>query len=382
MFIPYTTDAPLYHRPIGTIATIAANFVAFIATSRSPFEVDPNLIEPYVLHHDAIVPLQWVTSNFLHIDLMHLLGNMLFLWVFGLVVEGKLGWWRFVPLYVAIGTIQCAAEQFIAVAVNAGGFSLGASSAIYGLMGLSLIWAPTNEIYCVWWGRFSGLSHFEVSIQLMCVLFAGVDFLLAWSIGFRLATPVYHLMGLVPGLILGVVLLKLHVVDGEGWDIFSIIAGREGAVKVDLEETSPGEDDAQRLIVAKRLMNEHLTVGNCEAALELHLRMAARLSEWRLTEPMQQQLIALMLTRGETKVAKPLLADYIKRFPGEAAPMRVALAELVLREESRPGQAIAILSHIPPGALSGELERRRNEIHKEAYARRDAGEIEVLGDLA
>lgn len=382
MLIPYTTDAPLYHRPLGTISLIAANVAAFFATCRFPFDADPRLIEPWVLQRGVIVPYQWVTSTFMHIDAAHLLGNMLFLWVFGLVVEGKLGWWRFVPAFVGIGAVQNAAEQFISVAINVGGFSLGASSAIYGAMGMALIWAPKNEIYCMWMWHIAGpVSHFEVSIQAMCGFFAAIDFLNAGLIGFRLGTPVLHLMGLVPGLLLGVALLKFGVVDCEGWDIFSIIAGRAGEPRQDpLEETSPAEDDEQRMIVARRLINEHLTVGDCVAALEVHQRMAARIAQWRLSEPMQQQLIALLLARGEKRVARPLLADYIKRFPDQAAPMRVVLAEIVLRDELRPGQAIAILSHIPAGALSGDLERQRAALHQEACARRDDGELELLDE--
>jgi membrane associated rhomboid family serine protease len=383
MLIPYNTDAPLYYRPIGTIGLIAANVCAYIATCRSPFEAAKDLIEPFVLHHDVIAPPQWLTSNFIHADLFHLLGNMMFLWVFGLVVEGKLGWWRFVPAYLAVGVVQCAAEQIIALAINAPGVSLGASAAIYGLMGMALIWAPKNEIYCLWiWRIGIAVSYFEVSIQLMAVFFVGIDFLTSLAIGFRLSTPVLHLMGLVPGIVLGILLLKLKIVDGEGWDLFSLIAGNEGTPRSDPvdEPASQAESDEQRLLVARKLFNEHLTVGDCTAALALHKNMEARLPQWRLNEPMQQQLIALLLSRNDTKTARPLLADYIKRFPAEAPAMRVALAEMVLREENRPGKAIAILSHIPQGALSGELERQRAALHKEACARRDDGEMELVGD--
>lgn len=382
MLIPYNTDAPLYHRPFGTVAVIAANVIAYIATCRTPFAAAADLVEPYVLHHDAIVPLQWITSNFLHADLMHLLGNMVFLWVFGLVVEGKLGWVGFLSAYLSIAIVQCAAEQAIAVAIGADGYSLGASAAIYGLMGMSLIWAPKNEIYCIWmWHIAAPVSYVEISILVMSALFAGIDFAVTLLIGFQLATPVLHLMGLVPGMVLGTVLLKTNIVDGEGWDIFSVIAGRTGASSVDAAEpSSPAEDDEQRLIVAKKVMGEQLTIGDCDAALALHQRMSARLPQWRLNEPMQQQLIALLLSRGDTKHARPLLVDYIKRFPAEAPAMRVMLAEVVLREDSRPGQAMAILSHIPPGALLGDMERRRSALHKKALARRDEGELEIATD--
>ena len=51
-------------------------------------------------------PVQWVTHNFLHLDFFHVLGNMIFLWAFGIVVEGKLGPWKYLLTYLLIGITQ------------------------------------------------------------------------------------------------------------------------------------------------------------------------------------------------------------------------------------------------------------------------------------
>ncbi len=56
-------------------------------------------------HGEGLHPVQWVTNNFLHGRIFHLVGNMIFLWGFGLVVEGKLGWWRFLLVYMGIGIL-------------------------------------------------------------------------------------------------------------------------------------------------------------------------------------------------------------------------------------------------------------------------------------
>ncbi len=49
---------------------------------------------------NGLHPYQWLTNNFVHADFMHILSNMLFLWSFGLVVEGKLGWLRTLAVYL------------------------------------------------------------------------------------------------------------------------------------------------------------------------------------------------------------------------------------------------------------------------------------------
>lgn len=108
MLIPYNTDAPIYHWPAGTVGLIAANVLSLgaIGTGWWP---DPG---DYALSYGrGIHPLQWLTSFFLHAGVLHLVGNMVFLWSFGLVVEGKLGWQKFVPLYLGLGVLQSALEQ-------------------------------------------------------------------------------------------------------------------------------------------------------------------------------------------------------------------------------------------------------------------------------
>jgi membrane associated rhomboid family serine protease len=107
--IPLSTDAPIYHYPFATIAMIVVNVFAFVA---SGVVMDPEGIEPWALSHgEGLHPVEWVTSNFIHGGFGHLIGNMIFVWGFGLVVEGKLGWWKYLLVYLGIGVTQCALEQ-------------------------------------------------------------------------------------------------------------------------------------------------------------------------------------------------------------------------------------------------------------------------------
>ena len=127
--LPIGTDAPLYHYPITTVGLIITNVVCFGLTGFG----DPGLTEPWILHFGEINPLQWLSSMFAHANFGHLIGNMFFLWGFGLIVEGKIGWWRMLRLYLAIGLTQAAFIQTIMLPWPVSG-ALGASSAIMGLM--------------------------------------------------------------------------------------------------------------------------------------------------------------------------------------------------------------------------------------------------------
>ena len=111
MLIPINTDAPLYHFPYGTIALIVINTLCFLLTG---YAIDHDRLEPWMLEYgNGLNPLEWLTSMFAHGGFSHLIGNMFFLWGFGLVVEGKLGLRRFVMLYLGIGLLQSACVDLL-----------------------------------------------------------------------------------------------------------------------------------------------------------------------------------------------------------------------------------------------------------------------------
>jgi membrane associated rhomboid family serine protease len=93
------------------------------------------------------VYLAVVASMFLHANLLHLFGNMLFLWIFGNNVEDHLGSVGYLLFYLAAGVVATLAFT----AVNASSVSplLGASGAIAGVMGAYLIWFPRARILSV-----------------------------------------------------------------------------------------------------------------------------------------------------------------------------------------------------------------------------------------
>lgn len=218
MIIPYRCDAPLYHKPWGTLGLVAANVLVFIAMATGLISV--SVIERwFVLDHGGFHPVQWVLSVFAHADFLHLAFNMIFLAVFGLVIEGKLGPIRFLIVYAAIGVGQAAAEQVMMLPFGGGG-SLGASSAIYGLMAMALIWAPLNRVdTCVLIAVYPLML--EVPIWGFAAFFLGYDLVTAMWDGFAISTPVLHLMGAALGLPLAIAMLRRNMVDCEDWDIFT-----------------------------------------------------------------------------------------------------------------------------------------------------------------
>jgi membrane associated rhomboid family serine protease len=85
-----------------------------------------------------------VTAMFLHGGLFHLLGNMLALWVFGRRVEDACGPWRFLAFYLLAGT--WAHIFFVLIQFDSRIPGVGASGAIFGLMGAYLLLYPGGRI--------------------------------------------------------------------------------------------------------------------------------------------------------------------------------------------------------------------------------------------
>jgi membrane associated rhomboid family serine protease len=128
--------------------------------------------------------LSTITTMFLHIDLFHLVFNMLPLWVFGRRVEDACGSWRFLVFYLLTGTwanILSVAVQFDSCIP-----SIGASGAIFGLMGAYLLLYPGGRIRTL---ILIGVIPFWPRIRAIWIAlyFLGGQILPAFQILFRRA---------------------------------------------------------------------------------------------------------------------------------------------------------------------------------------------------
>ena len=92
-------------------------------------------------------PFTVLTSMFLHGGLFHLLGNLLFLWVFGPNVEDVLGKVRYLGFYLASGIAAAAAQTLLSLAQGAPLMPMvGASGAIAGVMAAYMVFFPRARV--------------------------------------------------------------------------------------------------------------------------------------------------------------------------------------------------------------------------------------------
>jgi len=139
-------------------------------------------------------------SMFLHGGLMHLVGNMLFLWIYGDNVEHRLGSLGFLLAYLVTGV---AATAFHA----AGDWSsqipmVGASGAISGVLGFYFVWFPRNHVRLLWLLPPFVMQVFEVPARLVLGIYLILDNLLPYLVvsGGRGVAHGAHIGGFVAGL--------------------------------------------------------------------------------------------------------------------------------------------------------------------------------------
>jgi len=159
--IPLHDDNPTEHRPVVTVIIIVACVVVFLFQLSLGPEVGQALIFSLgVVPADlfglaelpeplALVPSEAtiVTSMFLHGGLLHLAGNMLYLWVFGNNVEDAMGRFRFVIFYLLCGAVAVMAQAL--PAPDSVLPIIGASGAISGVLGAYLMLYPRARVLVV-----------------------------------------------------------------------------------------------------------------------------------------------------------------------------------------------------------------------------------------
>lgn len=153
-------------------------------------------VDDILLRKDA-APWTWLSYGFAHANLFHLVGNMLFAWIFGNTLERQLGPPCYALLYV-IGLILSGAAQ---LAWTPDVAILGASGAIYALIGFEVARHPHRRIRFCWWFVFRW-GHFLGPVWLLLPIGAAFD-LLAWLEGNHSIATAGHLAGFGTGWILG-----------------------------------------------------------------------------------------------------------------------------------------------------------------------------------
>jgi membrane associated rhomboid family serine protease len=202
---------------------IGANVLVFlheITLSNSQLDQFLNLyaVIPRHLTHDlAGTWTTLFTSQFLHGGWLHLISNMLYLWVFGKNIEDRLGHFKYLIFYLSCGALAALCQCYF-MGINSGIPSLGASGAIAGILGAYILWFPQARIKSLLF-----LGFFMTLINIPALYLIGLFFIENLLSGFaslrttaNMATQTggvaywAHIGGFVSGMILAPLLNSLN----------------------------------------------------------------------------------------------------------------------------------------------------------------------------
>ena len=198
--LPLKDNVPARTTPYVTVGLIVVNAIVWFWELRSPgvdYHVFKDGFYPCAVAGPchipvAIQPLPWYegvfSGMFMHASWEHILGNMLFLWIFGNNVEDALGRVRFLIWYLAAGIAAMAAQT--AATLLAGGPhdasipNVGASGAIAGVLGAYFLLLPRARVLTL---IFFGIILIR---EIPAVWFLGVWIgLQIWTGGLSLLHP-------------------------------------------------------------------------------------------------------------------------------------------------------------------------------------------------
>ncbi|MCD6351989.1 MAG: rhomboid family intramembrane serine protease, partial [Armatimonadetes bacterium] len=173
--IPIGTDRQTEHFPIATVALIVLNCLVFAVELVLGWSLVEN---PLVLNPDHFYPWQPITALFAHAGLLHLGGNMLFLWIFGSHAEDALGAKRYLAIYLVAGLAATGLEtlvSFVAAHEVVGG--LGASGAIMGVLALFVLRFPQVKVRFFYWFYYVYYGTWLVEARWVALFYVGMDLL-------------------------------------------------------------------------------------------------------------------------------------------------------------------------------------------------------------
>ena len=195
--------------PIVTLSIIVINVIVFILELilGEPFVTRWSLVPADIAagHHLETI----LTAMFMHASWSHIIGNMVFLWAFGPVIEDAMGQWRYAAFYLLGGVAAMLAQ--VAFDPHSTVPNLGASGAIAAVMGGFLVTYPRDQIRSL-----LVIFVFVRVTYITAALLIGVWFVLqVLSIGPIVTTPTTHAAGGVAylahigGFIFGAVFARL-----------------------------------------------------------------------------------------------------------------------------------------------------------------------------
>jgi len=326
MILPIKTSIQPRRTPYANYALVAVNVVIFLL-SYFPHTETFGAETEYLRHWASQFVLdprpghlylwQFVSYAFLHAGLVHIIGNMFFLYLFGNNVNDKLGHIGYLSFYLA-GAVFSGIGHIL----MSGSPVLGASGAVAAVTGAYLVLFPQTLITVIYWFLFIG------TMELPAMYFIAFK-LIIWDNIFepRFAPPVAvaygaHLAGYVFGIAAMIGLLATHIISGSTYDFWAMIkrwnrrrqyrdvvssgydpyTGRTKTKVKEVIKSAAQQQQQEQIMQLRNDISTRISQRNLPAAAEAYIELMEQDSEQIL--PRQQLLDIANQLAGDNKHAE------------------------------------------------------------------------------
>ncbi len=374
--IPLGTDRGLARPTVVNHLLILANIIVFGAITVAALRTEQGvaatdgIVDRWMLTRDLSQPWRLVTYAFLHdmTSMWHLLGNMLFLWVFGPNVEDRMGRLGYLAFYL----IAAIASGFGHILVSDGP-AIGASGAIAGVTGAYMVLFPRTQVRVFFLFFTVGVIH----MSALWFISLSVILNILGAVMHRPDQIAYgaHLFGYGYGMVVAFGLLGTGLLKGEPFDLFHMVkqARRRAEIReayrehVGRAETAfapkglpkgvePAISEMQRPVAEARAEIARLLAASDTAAAADRYRSLLEkygLVPGAATMSRRQQLDLAnhFFQTSDYSSAIAAYERFLEAFPrdGEAAHIRLLLAVIAGRYLHQAPRARSLLGEAMPG---------------------------------
>ena len=353
MILPIRTDSPLRHTPYVNWTLILLNVAMYIGQLSVPW-IDQRL--PLDPSNPSL--LNFLTYQFLHGSPWHLLGNLLFLYIFGNNVNDKLGQWGYLAFYLAGGVFAG-----VAYIVLGGDLPMvGASGSISAVTGAFLVLLPRTQVTILVFFILIGL--FEVSSVWFILAFFLIDVfqqLQVSTYGGGGVAHTAHIGGTVFGMAIMLLLLRTRLLPRDLFDVLALIdrwnrrrQHREAVnrgydpfgipMKQPRVRPNPRLDEIQDLRAA---INESIAHGKIEAAAGDYLRLLAIDAQQVLSRENQLDVANALYAANNHAAAAAAYEGYLRQYARgreSVEQVQLILGLIYARYLHRPERARELLT--------------------------------------
>lgn len=352
--LPIRTESPVRLTPYVNYALIVLNVVLFGLLDYSGFGELKELKARLVLRLGEPRLFEFFTYQFLHADILHLAGNMLFLWIFGNSVNAKMGQIPYLLFYLAGGVF--AAWGYSLPDESKGANLLGASGSIAAVTTAYLVLFPRCRVRVLYVFFFIGFFELPAMVLIGVKIILWDTIIAPQMSNDGVVAHGAHLAGYIFGFLATLLMVWVRAVGRDHFDLLSLwdranrrrqwrsVTAQPGvadrlnygrmARPAGVAETAQEEAHRDRVSQLRETIAGHLNAGNVSAACGVHETLIALDPRQCLSEQQQLRVAREYYRSGRFPQAAAAFERFLEVYvhSTEAADVRLLLGIIYARD--------------------------------------------------